>query len=582
MAKIVMELTVDQAKAIASWNQVSKAIKTTDKATEKVTKDTKELTKANKALERQAVRTFERSKSAGRRYRDEVRALNQAVKAGVLTDKQRAQALRMVKREMQAAGMAGRNAFGSRALSSIRSIASALGVVGGVAGAVQVLRGEYEKLIEVRQRSKEVSLSAASTELKMMRNLFAQTVLQRDESKAQIKDVARELQIPQSFIEVVAAETLSARAGLTPAEAIAATKPAAQIAPESATIAKALAGGGLDIAKQREDITNESAVGFILAVIARSRIVETEKAAVQIARASAAAVARGETPRLGAALLSAITQGAIDPEGRRSFTGASSVLEAINKPTLLKGDTSEIKAGNLLMQQARDAPGFIATLDFLAQNPEAREVFIDRHPFQKITQASIEGLIDPEGRTRKDFKEFMKVLPKASDPGIFAQQRALLTTTPLQETARIERGVKAALEEQARTPAGQRLARLGIIQEGIGPLLEASGATRISTRLKTLGANLSDDSVDTFINLIAIRAAELERGTTVRTPFGMGIRGTEAMVAPRVPPTASELEQVEIFRSLADLLRTLITQNQNPTLVPPGVKEPIGLDSTDQ
>ena len=150
---ILLNVTANEKAAFQALRKLAAGIKGVDKEAEKLNKETKAATKAHKQLERQATRTYDRSKSGAQKYRDQVRMLNQAKKAGILTERQHAQAVRHTKQQFIAAGDAGRRAFGPRALSSIRSITGALGLVGGVAGAVQLARSEWESYIEVMQRA---------------------------------------------------------------------------------------------------------------------------------------------------------------------------------------------------------------------------------------------------------------------------------------------------------------------------------------------------------------------------------------------------------------------------------------------
>ena len=565
MAKIVQEITVDQAKALVAWDKLTKGMTKAEKKAAQITVATKQVTKENAKLERQAVRTFERSKTAGQRYRDTLRGLNLAVKKGTLNERQRAQAIRMVKTEMREVAAAGRGAFGGQALSSIRSITSALGLVGGVAGAVQLVRGEYTALIEVQQRAKETSLEAGNTEIRMLRNLGAETAKQRDESKAAVAKIARELRIPESAVEVAVSTALSARGALSVERAIAATRPALQIAPESPAVAAALTGAALDIGKQGAGITPESAIGFTLDFIQKARIVETEKAAIALPRATQAAVLRGDTPRTGAALLAALTQSVVDPEGRQSVTAALQVIEQLAKPRLVKetkGTSEDVKKANRAMKRLASAPGLLGALDLLRGDEEAREIFLERSSFQQKAKASVELLISG-GRVRQDVEQFRKELPKAAEAGpIFQRKLAIQRGTPLQQTAEFQRTIEAAQERIVR--GDPVAARVGILREGLGPLLESAGGARMATVLANLNTTLS--GLQSGLNAFEgrIRALEDPRNLAI-DPMGLAV----SVARPR---TAAEETQLEVLRELATVLREMINQNQKPTLGKPGVQ----------
>lgn len=563
---IRMDATVEEKRFLDSLRKMAGGVKLMTAEQKKAAKDAKALEKATVKLGREAKRVYEQSKTAAQRYGDKVKMLTQAKKQGILTEKQHAQAVRFTKREMQQAGAAGQRAFGPMALSSIRNIASALGIVGGVAGAVQLVRMEYEKLVEVQQRAKEIALTAATAEIQMLRNLGAETEEQRDKSKVSIRAMAQRLRIPESTVEIAVSTAVSARGGLSIEQAIKAVEPALRIAPEAPATSAALAGAALDIGKQGKGITPEAAIGFTLSFIEKARIVETQKAAIALPRATQAAVLRGGTQREGAALLAALTQSMVDPQGRQSVTAALQVINQLAKPRMVKETArtaSDVKQANERMRRLADAPGLMGALDLLQGDPEVRATFLERASFQEKAKASVELLL-AGGRVRADVEKFRAELPRAAEAGpIFERKLRVQRGTPLQQTAEFDRAMKATVERLERDDPVP--ARMGILREQMGPILERAGGARLSTKLMNLEATLTGMSA--YLKLLDIKVAQLESPVSVTT-IGYG-----AAVTPRTP-TAREDKLADALRETAIVLREMIQQSeQPPALSKPGTKD---------
>lgn len=161
VSNILYKLTADEKVALNAFRKLTKGMTDAEKATTGLTVETVRLDKAHKKLERQAKKTFEASKSGARKYRDQIRMLNQAKQKGILTEKQHAQAVAHTKRRFLEAGMAGRAAFGPKALSQVKSMAAALGLGVGVGGAIAKITQGYQTWLDIaREISSETKKAA--------------------------------------------------------------------------------------------------------------------------------------------------------------------------------------------------------------------------------------------------------------------------------------------------------------------------------------------------------------------------------------------------------------------------------------
>jgi hypothetical protein len=156
-----MDMTVGEKQALQALRKLTGGVKEMTAEEKKAVKESKEHEKAITKLGRESKRVFEQSKTSARRYRDQIRMLNLSKKEGILTEKQHAQAVAFTKREMQAAGNAGRRAFGPQALSMAKGMAASLGLGVGVAGSVAKITEGYQNWLAVaREISAETKKAA--------------------------------------------------------------------------------------------------------------------------------------------------------------------------------------------------------------------------------------------------------------------------------------------------------------------------------------------------------------------------------------------------------------------------------------
>ncbi len=160
-ATIRMDLTISQKRALDALNKLAGGVKQMTAEQKKAVKDAKVLEKTMVKAGREAKKVFEQSKTGAQRYREQLRMLNTAGARNVLTEKQRAQAIRFVKTEYQQAGAAGQRAFGPNALSMVRGMAASLGMGAGVAGAVMKITEGYGNWLSIAREISAETRKAA-------------------------------------------------------------------------------------------------------------------------------------------------------------------------------------------------------------------------------------------------------------------------------------------------------------------------------------------------------------------------------------------------------------------------------------
>ena len=162
-------ITGDAAQFIQEVGKVIAKSKEHEAALKKLTGETKKLTKEEKALAREAKKVYDDIRGPQERHERRVKALNQLVEKGTITQKEYRDAIARTNREYRGAGKAGRDAFGARALGQVQSmITGFLGVsavVGGITRGFQVWQQNLrETAAEAKKASGEMIAFAALQE----------------------------------------------------------------------------------------------------------------------------------------------------------------------------------------------------------------------------------------------------------------------------------------------------------------------------------------------------------------------------------------------------------------------------------
>jgi len=163
MAKIVVEMTGEQAKlhqavmaAVADQAKLEKGV-------DKVAGTSRKAAKAEAALARSAKRVYEETRTPQEQYNARMARLNGLLQRGKIGQDTFNRAVRNAGRDLKSAGAHGHAAFGSQAVQSLTGFAAGLvGVSSAGAGVVQVFR-EMDKIRkDAAQRARESEFSYGS------------------------------------------------------------------------------------------------------------------------------------------------------------------------------------------------------------------------------------------------------------------------------------------------------------------------------------------------------------------------------------------------------------------------------------
>jgi len=169
-------MEMEAAEILQEMVKVIKKTKDHEAALKKLGAESEKVTKKEKEHAREVKRAFDEIRGPQERYKRGMRALNELVQKGKITQREYGEAVRRSQERLDGAGRSGQKAFGPQALSMIKNVAGALGVTGGVAGAISLINKGYEVWLKNIQ---EVALSAE----KASRSYIAFAALQEGGTK---------------------------------------------------------------------------------------------------------------------------------------------------------------------------------------------------------------------------------------------------------------------------------------------------------------------------------------------------------------------------------------------------------------
>jgi len=556
-----------QALALAE-QQKAEAIRRTADADKETVELAKKAARDREAMERRAQQVIRETMTAQERYNAKLKDLDRLLAAGAIGQREHARATRQARDEMERAEDSGRRAFGPQALTWVRNIAGALGLVGGVAGAVAVVRREYEALIETQRRAKDTSMTAADAQVKMLRNLGATTDKERDAFLKQISEISAVTGIKGAGLYTGASTAVSARGSLSMDTALSAIRESARLVPENAEEGAQVAGAALDIAKVSGVGDARANMAMLMAIAKTARVTDIGQIARNVAPGVIGIAARGDQEREAGALWSAITQASGEQRGEMATTGAIQLANQLaeflpEKATYnweaqeggvwdpATGTFKDTKAQKRVLDRA--ATGLRSTLErirYVQQHPEALEQVWGQASFEQKMKAPIYQVLSGQGQGAAAYDEFLKTIPRVEQAtAIYEQKLAVQRGTPLQQTAALQRGIEAVA--QRVQVANQPGARRAVVREQMENLLRDAGMGWAASRVSRLSMETTPDAIASLEEQVVTRQRAL------RAPTSRAVTGYYGAPSLRVPrePTATEVKQAEALDELLSFLR---------------------------
>jgi len=154
---IVIEMSSEESKLWRGFQSIIAQQTKMEGGLQKVGAAGNKAAAEQRKLEQAAKRVYEQTRSPQERYAAKMQQLNMLVGRGKISQDTYARATRQATEQMRAAGQAGTNAFGPKMMGMVTGLIGALGLGGGVAGAVMKINQAYEVWLE---NMREISAEA--------------------------------------------------------------------------------------------------------------------------------------------------------------------------------------------------------------------------------------------------------------------------------------------------------------------------------------------------------------------------------------------------------------------------------------
>jgi len=504
-------MTGEEAKLFQSFQTVIRQAKSFEESLDKSGQAAKRLSSEERAMAREAKRAFEEARTPLEKYNQSKQTLDGLLKKGKVSQDEYNAALRQAKQNMDQAGQSGEKAFGAQALGMAKQFAGALGLTGGIAGGVAVIRKGWEDVIEAQNKSLAMTLALANPQEAALTNLGATSEAERDKFLVSVRDMATKVQVSEKEVFLRATDALSARGEKPvygPGGAMDAVRASFGFSRGDPAAGKAAAGAALDLSAITGG-TAEQSLGLLKLIAVKSRVTDPRAMAEALPPAMKAATATGATPSEAGALFAALTQGMADPTGKTASTSAISFAmqlrdryekeldDAAKLVAKFKMPTEQYEA---LEQRAARWKGLSMSdrLKELQADPTAQQTFLASTSFEKRAQVPVEELISG-GAAARAFTQFRDELPGLQASGeFFTKSSRVLRGAPAQRIADASRGMEGLLERAAAArPMEEQF--LSKVREQMPEIMQQAGYTGaggwMSRKAASMGAWVSGDTL---------------------------------------------------------------------------------------
>jgi len=397
-----------------------------------VATEAKKGSREQEAMGRAAKRVYREIETPAERYNRKLAELRQLLLAGKLTVEQYGRAARRAHDEADAASERG----GRGTAGWISRLAGVAAGYLSIQAAIQAVTREMESQDELRRQSRELAKELGDVQRETLVMLGPVPQKEREDFVKRMEALASELK-PEGGLRTIyatMATALSAGGGKVP-EAVAATREAARIAPQSAEAMTMISQALLHLGKATGTQDARENMGFLLGVAQQAAVTNMRDIAQYMSRGIIGVANIGGTAQEAGAIVAAITQAAPDPHGRIASTAAIGFaqqldqyfaakreeLEAVAKRergerlTRLEREAvdkmlaAESAGGYLRVEAAKMSP--LQMIEYMRAHPEIRAEFMAGFSTEKITTAPIEQILGVTGRGDVGYRYLQQALP---------------------------------------------------------------------------------------------------------------------------------------------------------------------------
>jgi len=485
------DMSMDEQGVVKAFEHVARANAKVLAEQNKLTAASRKAAREEAALTREAKKFYDTTRTPQEQHNARVKRLGVLLKRDAKFQDTYTRAVKQSKTAMNQAATAGKKAFGSEAIGMVKKFAGALGLTGGLAGAVMIVRKEWEVMIEKQRRFLESTTTEATAQIGFRRMLGATTQAEVDTAEAMIAETSKATGVSRRDIYARMTTAVSARGKLPVETAMRAVKESARLAPESAEQGEAIAGAALDFMAATRIPSVRANIGILMGIAQRSRVTDIGKIARGVAPALTAGVAQGSTARESGARWAAITGGATDERGRRAMTGLINLEDKLAEVLPAK-DTWEWKKikgveTQVLKRAGTGLTSGTARIAALQQDPMLREWFLSQEgvSFASQVKPGIMQIISGRGPVAEAYAKYLREMPEisvAEAEAIYEKQVGLIRGGPLQKTATMQRGIVAGVESLETLKPKE--AQIAGIREQFPKIVQALGLGSTGTWLR--------------------------------------------------------------------------------------------------
>jgi hypothetical protein len=565
---------------------------------------------AETAAVREAAGVIDSTRTKQERYALAIEKLNRLRRAGKIDAETHARA---TKAETDALDEGKAKGFAERMGEVASGVLSANMAMAAGQKAIQLLREEYERLIERQSKMASAQISLAAAQENALANL--DTTMTPKDFLNRMRTESQNLGMSEKDLTNAAANALSAKGDKTAADAVDAVVAASKFRRfGSAEEQAGLAGTALDLGKAF-GMNAEESLGFLAKAQGPSRVVSAKGMAENIAPAIIGAQQFGVSGATAASMAAALTSSSVDTTGAQTKTSLISLLAQLrefgkaekgfvggpeydakiaeieaqyelHKKDKTKGIDKATKE-KLVAQETgklQDQPAFEMFVR-MQEDPALRQKFFAEKTsggfgasFEKQMLPAIEGLLTPGTQTSKEYFAASDVMMKGSNQEAFDRQIAMKQASDAIGVSTLDQGLGNIRDQIELSDPEQ--ARSGVIRDRMKEIRDALGRKGLTTRAMGYiddAVSGGKQNIDTAIEglqkerdrvrLPSMSSEERQRlGFTAPMTPGFGAvetLGANAAPAPAVNPrelTPGEQKQVMLLEKAVEALEKMQAQ----------------------
>jgi len=270
-ATVSVLMTAEESRLHQAVMNAAAAFAQLDTGVAKVAKSSRDAAKEEEALGRAARRVFDETRTPQEQYNARMEKLNALVKAGVTDQETFRRAAGRAGDELKGAGGAGVEAFGSKAVGMVKEFAGALGIGFGLAGAIQLVKQEWQAVVDVQNRALEATTTNAAAQRKFRAAAGFESNEEAKQFDEQIEKMAGATGVQGKELYLDAAKAFAVRHGQSKETAMQAVGTAAELFPADADKRQEFTQAILGVT-QATGMKQRQAAGWLMASAQRSGI----------------------------------------------------------------------------------------------------------------------------------------------------------------------------------------------------------------------------------------------------------------------------------------------------------------------